>query len=203
MKYGLPPRAGSASGGKIALIVLGGLMLLFVFAGLFACSGYNRAIALDEDVKARWAQVDNQLKRRFDLIPNLVEVVKGYAAHEKEIFENLAKARQGYAGAKTTSEKAKAAGEVESAIARLLMIVENYPNLKANENFARLQDELAGTENRIAVERMRYNEAVKTLNAFTRRFPSRVFAGWAGVEAAAYFEVPEEEKKVPKVDFKS
>ena len=182
----------------IILAVLGGILML---GGMYSCSGYNKAISLDEQVQASWAQVENQLKRRHDLIPNLVKVVKGYAVHEKEIFENLAKAREGYAQAKSIPAKVKAAREVESTLSRLLMIVENYPNLKANQSFLKLQDTLEGTENRIAVERMRYNEWVKQLNAYIRRFPSRIFAGWAGVERAEYFEVAKKEQAVPEIDF--
>ncbi len=202
-KYGFPPAPRPAMGGcgKAVLLVVAGIALLFVISGMYACNGYNKAHGLHEEVQARWAQVENQLKRRHDLIPNLVNVVKGYAAHEKEVFENIARAREGYAGAGTTQEKAKAAGAIEGALARLLMIVERYPDLKANQNFLKLQDELAGTENRISVERMRYNEAVKTLNTFIRRFPSRIFAGWAGVEPAEYFEVPKQEQQVPEVKF--
>ncbi len=182
----------------IILAVLGGFLML---GGMYSCSGYNKSISLDEQVQASWAQVENQLKRRHDLIPNLVKVVKGYAVHEKEIFENLAKAREGYAQAKSIPAKVKAAREVESTLSRLLMIVENYPNLKANQSFLKLQDTLEGTENRIAVERMRYNEWVKQLNAYIRRFPSRIFAGWAGVDRAEYFEVAKTEQAVPEIDF--
>ena len=188
-----------SSGTRLVILAVMGAILLF--GGMYTCSGYNKAISLDEQVQASWAQVENQLKRRHDMIPNLVKVVKGYAGHEKDIFENLAKAREGYAQAKSIPGKVKAAREVESTLSRLLMIVENYPNLKANESFLKLQDTLEGTENRIAVERMRYNEGVKKLNGYIRRFPTRIFAGWANVERAEYFEVAEKEQSVPEIDF--
>ena len=200
MKYGYP-EARRPRSGRRGWIILAVLAVVFIGGGMYACSGYNKAVTLDEDVKKQWAQVENQLKRRHDLIPNLVQVVKGYAKHEKEVFENVANARKGYANAGSVSDKARAAGELERALSRLLMIVENYPQLKANQNFLKLQDELAGTENRIAVARKRYNESVKAVNAYRRKFPSSIFAGWADVQEANYFEVPKEEQDVPKVDF--
>jgi LemA protein len=156
---------------------------------------------MDENVKSAWAQVENQLKRRYDLIPNLVETVKGYASHEKEIFENLANARTKYFQAGTTNDKIEASQGLERALSRLLLLRENYPQLKANQNFLKLQDSLEGTENRISVERKRYNEAVQMLNTFTRTFFGRFFASFAGVSSAEYYEVPEGEQAVPQVKF--
>lgn len=180
--------------------ILGVLIVLF----LLAVGQYNKAVSMDEAVKSQWAQVENQLQRRYDLIPNLVETVKGFAAQEKTVFLGVAEARKAYFQASqgaSVAEKAKAAGQVEGALSRLLLLQEKYPELKSNENFMKLQDSLEGTENRIAVERMRYNESVKQLNTYTRRFFGRMFAAWAGVEKAEYFEVPEAAKAAPQVKF--
>ncbi|NIA21754.1 MAG: LemA family protein [Anaerolineaceae bacterium] len=181
--------------GVIVVVVIG-----LIMAGVIV-SGYNKAVRLDEGVTNRWAQVENQLKRRFDLIPNLVETVKGYAKHEKGIIENVAEARTKYFQAGSVAQKAAAAGTFERALSRLLMLQERYPDLKANESFLKLQDELAGTENRIAVERMRYNEAVRAVNTYRREFLGRFFCSWAGVQQAEYFKIPEAEKETPKVKF--
>lgn len=180
----------------IALIVFLGIIF-----GTWYIKGYNRVIALNENVKNAWSQVDTQLKRRYDLIPNLVETVKGYASHEKEIFEKLAEARKGYFSAGTIEDKAKAATQVEGFLSRLLMFRETYPELKANESFLKMQDTLEGTENRISVERKRYNDAVRELNTYIKSFYGRFFAASAGVTEAKYFEVAEAEKEVPKVKF--
>lgn len=177
------------------------LLLLVVVVGGCAVQGYNRAITMEEEVNGRWAQVENQLQRRYDLIPNVVETVKGVAAQEKEIYLGVAEARKAYFQADTVGEKAKAAGAVESALSRLLLLREAYPQLRSNESFLKLQDQLEGTENRLAVERMRYNEAVKQLNAFTRKFPGRFYSQLAGVEPAEYFEIDEAAREAPKVDF--
>jgi LemA protein len=176
---------------------LGLVLAVLTFTGC----GYNRLIGMRETVDAAWAQVENQLQRRNDLIPNLVEVTKGYAAHEKEIFESVANARSRLLAAGTRDEKIDAAGELQGALGRLLAIAERYPDLKANVQFAKLSDELAGTENRIAVERMRYNDAVKAYNTSQKEFPTVLYAGWLGFAPAKYFEVPEGAKQVPKVDF--
>jgi LemA protein len=182
-------------------IIIGVLVLFgFIFGGIFV-SQYNKAIQLNEAVKAQWAQVETQLKRRFDLVPNLVETVKGYAAHEKGVFESIANARKSYFSAQSINDKAKAAGDFESAISRLLMLQENYPQLKANESFLKLQDSLEGTENRISVERKRYNDAARELNTYVKSFFGRFFAGWANVKEAEYFEIPEAEKAAPQVKF--
>ncbi|MBW2204691.1 MAG: LemA family protein, partial [Deltaproteobacteria bacterium] len=152
-------------------------------------------------VKGAWAQVENQLQRRYDLIPNYVETVKGYAKHEKEVFVKVTEARSKVAGATTISDKIQANNQLTSALGRLLLVVERYPELKANTNFIRLQDELAGTENRIAVERRRFNEMVKTYNIKVRKFPTNILAGMFGFEKAAFFEVPKERQAAPKVKF--
>lgn len=167
---------------------------------LTGCS-YNRFVSMDEGVKTQWAQVENQLQRRNDLIPNLVNTVKGYAAHEQGVFESVAESRAKLAGAKTPEDTMEAANAQTSALARLLMVVENYPQLKANEQFARLSDELSGTENRIAVERKRYNDRVQEYNTLRRRFPSNITATLFSFKEHALFHAPAEAKQVPKVDF--
>ena len=188
-------------GGGILLIVLG-IILLFGIIIFSSIKGtYNSLVTLDEGVKAAWAQVENQLQRRFDLIPNYVETVKGYAKHEKELFVKVTEARSKVGGAANIPDKIKANNQLSGALSRLMLVVERYPELKANQNFIRLQDELAGTENRIAVERRRYNETVKTLNIKVRSFPTNILAGMFGFEKAAFFEVPEAAKAVPKVEF--
>lgn len=186
---------------KTILIIVGVVVLVgfMMFGKIIA--GYNRVIAMDEDVKGKWAQVENQLKRRYDLIPNLVETVKGYAKHEKELFENIAQARTLYFQAKDVKDKVKAANQLEGVLSRLLLLQERYPILKANESFLKLQDSLEGTENRISVERKRYNESVQMLNTYIRTFFGRFYAMIAGVSSAAYYEVPEAEKATPKVTF--
>jgi len=163
--------------------------------------GYNSMVALRESVEAAWAQVENQLQRRNDLIPNLVEVTKGYATHEREIFEHIADARARMLASGSRDDKIAAANEMTSALGRLLAIAENYPQLKADAQFARLSDELAGTENRIAVERMRYNDAVREFNTTVKSIPTSLYAKFLGFEAQKYFEAPEDAKRVPKVDF--
>jgi LemA protein len=175
---------------------------LIVVAGVLAsgCS-YNRFVSGEEAIKAQWAQVQNQLQRRNDLIPNLVEATKGFAQQERDVFNAIAESRAKLAGARTPEETIQAANEQSSALARLLVVVENYPQLKSSETFARLMDELAGTENRISVERMRYNERVQEYNTARRRFPANITAGIFGFEAYPLFEAPEAARQVPKVDF--
>jgi len=187
---------------KTILIIVGVILLVgfMVFGKIIA--EYNRVIAMDENVKGKWAQVENQLKRRYDLLPNLVETVKGYAKHEKELFENIAQARTQYFQAKDVKGKIKASNQLEGVLSRLLLLQERYPVLKANESFLKLQDSLEGTENRIAVERKRYNESVQILNTYIRTFFGRFYAMFAGVSKAEYYEVPEAEQAVPKVKFK-
>lgn len=181
----------------IAIIVVGIILIPF----LYLKRTYNSLVSMDEGVNAAWAQVENQLQRRYDLIPNLVETVKGYAAHEKDVFVTVTEARSKVAGAASISDKIQANNGLSTALSRLLLVVERYPELKANTNFIRLQDELAGTENRISVERRRYNETVKTYNIMIRRFPTNLLAGIFGFEKAAFFEVPEERQEAPKVEF--
>ena len=189
------------SAGRIALIVLGVFLGALLLGGGCVYSGYNRAITLDESVISNWAQVENQLQRRFDLIPNLIETVKGVAGQEEKIFLGIAEARKAYFQADSIGKKAKAAGQVESALSRLLLLRESYPQLKSNESFLKLQDQLEGTENRLAVERKRYNEGVKELNIFTRKLLGRFYASLAGVGASEYFEIQEVAREVPKVQF--
>ena len=186
---------------KIILIVLGVILLLALLVGGKLISGYNNVIAMDENVKGKWAQVENQLKRRYDLIPNLIETVKGYAKHEKELFENIAEARTKYFQANSVKDKVAGANRLEGVLSRLLLLQERYPDLKANQSFLKLQDSLEGTENRIAVERKRYNDAVQILNTYIRTFFGRFFAAFANVSKAEYYEIPEGEKAVPKVKF--
>jgi LemA protein len=186
---------------KSTLIVLGALIIVAIFALMWLIGGYNKVIAMDENVKGKWAQVENQLKRRYDLIPNLVETVKGYAKHEKELFENIAEARTKYFQAGNIRGKIEGANRLEGVLSRLLLLQERYPELKANQSFLKLQDSLEGTENRIAVERKRYNDAVQILNTYIRTFLGRFIAAFAGVSKAEYYEVPEAEKEVPKVKF--
>jgi LemA protein len=186
---------------KTILIIVGVVLLAgFLVIGKII-AGYNTVIAMDENVKGKWAQVENQLKRRYDLIPNLIETVKGYAKHEKELFENIAEARTKYFQAKTVKDKVESANRLEGVLSRLLFLQERYPVLKANQSFLKLQDSLEGTENRIAVERKRYNDAVQGLNTYIRTFLGRFFATLASVEKAEYYEIPESEKAVPKVTF--
>jgi LemA protein len=185
----------------IGCVVLAGLGALVLIAGLYVAGAYNGLVTRNEQVDSAWAQVQNVLQRRGDLIPNLVETVKGYAAHEKEIFETVAEARGRLAGATTPAEAAAANAGLTSALGRLLAIAENYPNLKANENFIRLQDELAGSENRIATERMRYNETVRLFNTGIKRFPTLFIARLFGFAERDYFEAAPEAQAVPKVKF--
>lgn len=186
---------------KIALIVAGVVLLFAFMAFSWLRGGYDSVVAMDENVKGSWAQVENQLKRRYDLIPNLVQTVQGYAKHEKELFENIANARTKYFQAKGAKGKIKASNQLEGFLSRLLVLKEAYPQLKANEGFLKLQDTLEGTENRIAVERKRYNDSVQLLNTFIRTFFGRFFATFADVSSAEYYEIPEAEQAVPKVKF--
>lgn len=179
-----------------------GLAVIAVLIIISFVSIFNGIVTRHETITAKWAQVENQLQRRNDLIPNLVNSVKGYAAHEKTVFEEVTNARSQWAKAGTLDEKVKAAGAVDSALSRLLFVAENYPNLKANDTFLKLMDELSGTENRIAVERMRYNEAVRDYNVTVRMFPCNVIAGMFGYKAATeYFKAEEKAKTVPEVKF--
>lgn len=182
--------------------ILVGLLVLVLIAGVAVASTYNIIVTKHETITAKWAQVENQLQRRNDLIPNLVSSVKGYAAHEKTVFEDVTKARSQWANAATVDEKVKAAGQIDAALSRLLLVVENYPQLKADQTFLQLMDELSGTENRIAVERMRYNEAVRDFNITVRKFPANIVAGIFGYKPATeYFKAEEKAKTVPEVKF--
>jgi LemA protein len=176
---------------------------VIVLAAVLSLPGcaYNRFTESEEAIKAQWGQVQNQLQRRNDLIPNLVETVRGFAAQEREIFTSVAASRERLAGARTPEETIEAANEQSSALARLLMIVENYPQLKSDATFQRLMDELAGTENRLATERMRYNERVQTYNTLRRRFPSNVTARMFGFQEYPYYEAPAAAQQLPRVDF--
>jgi len=181
------------------------LLVVVALTGLaVAGSGcsYNRFVSQEEAIKAQWAQVENQLQRRNDLIPNLVEATKGFAQQERDVFANIAESRAKLAGATTPDQKMAAANQQSSALARLLVVVENYPTLKSDATFARLMDELAGTENRIAVERMRYNEKVQEYKTARRSFPANITAGIFGFkDDYKLFEAPPEAKIAPKVDF--
>lgn len=185
-----------------AALVSGGVFLAIIAACfIWLMTARNNFVNMDEGISSQWSQVENQLQRRNDLIPNLVSTVKGYASHEKGVFDDIAAARAQMAGARTKEETMDSANNMSSALARLLVVVENYPNLKADQSFNRLMDELAGTENRLAVERKRYNDRVQQYNAARRRFPSNMAASLFDFKEAAYFKVPEAAKAVPKVDF--
>jgi LemA protein len=181
--------------GVIVLLVIIAILALPVF------SGYNGLVASDEAVNSAWSQVENQLQRRMDLIPNLVNTVKGYASHEEKIFTEVTRAREKLIGAGSLAEKAEADQELSGALSRLLAIAENYPELKADANFRQLSDELAGTENRIATSRMDYNDTVQSFNTKIRRFPTVVIARMFGFEKKDYFKAAESAKQAPTVDF--
>jgi len=176
------------------------IVAMYVAMSLTGC-GYNRMVAMREQIEAAWAQVENQLQRRNDLIPNLVEVTRGYATHEREVFSRIADARARLLAGGSREDKIAAANEMTGALGRLLAIAEQYPDLKANQQFAKLSDELAGTENRIAVERMRYNDAVREYNAYIKSFPTVLYAPSLGFKPEKYFEAPPEAQKAPRVDF--
>ena len=185
----------------VLLVVLVLAVVALGIAGTYVAQR-NEMVRKNQAVEAQWHQVDVDLQRRADLIPNLVETVKGYAAQEQTVFGDIAKARSALLSAQSPSERIAANAQLEGALGRLLVIVENYPQLKSNENFLRLQDELAGTENRIAVERRRYNETVQDYNTYIGLFPNNIFAGWAGFKPNnAYFSATESGREVPKVAF--
>jgi LemA protein len=184
-----------------ATLTAGLAVVILVATTLTGCS-YNKFTTQEEAIKGAWAEVQNQLQRRSDLIPNLVETVKGFASHEESIFKDIAEARSRLLAAKSPEETIQAANQQTSALGRLLAVAENYPNLKANEQFNRLMDELAGSENRLSVARMRYNERIQEYNAATRRFPGNVTAKVFGFKQYPYFEVPPSATAAPKVDFK-
>jgi len=181
----------------LVVILIIGLGILGWYIG-----GYNRAVNLEQGTENAWANIDAALQRRLDLVPNLVETVKGYASHEKELFENIAKSREKYFQADSRAGKIEASNELSGFLSRLLMLQENYPQLRASDNFRDLQVALEGTENRIAVARTRYNEAAKLLNSYSREFFGSFFCRRAGVEPVEYFEATEQAKtEVPKVEF--
>src|ERR1700692_863716 len=185
--------------GTIVLVVVAVIALL---VGGAYVSSRNQMVTKNETVKSAWAQVDVVLQRRADLIPNLVETVKGFAAQEQTVFHDIASARSALLGAQTPADKIAANGQLDGALGRLLAIVENYPVLKSNENFMRLQDELGGTENRFGVRRKRYNDALQDYNTFVGLFPNNIFAGWAGFQRNnAYFTATEASREAPKVQF--
>jgi LemA protein len=187
---------------KVLLTVFGVLVLVSLMVGGAYVSSRNQMVSKNEAVKQDWAQVDVVLQRRADLIPNLVATVKGYAQQEQKVFGDVASARASLLNARTPGERIAANGQLDGAIGRLLAIAENYPNLKSNQNFLALQDELAGTENRIAVERRRYNEALRDYNTYIGLFPNYIFARWAGFQRNNdYFAASEAARVAPKVDF--
>ena len=191
---------------KKGCLILGGLAILLVVAAVGLGGAFirirNEMVSQREAIKAAWAQVDNVIQRRADLIPNLVNTVKGYAAHEQKVLGDLAAARAQLAGARNPSERIAANTQLDGALSRLLVVVENYPNLKADQQFLRLQDELAGTENRIAVERRRYNETVQKYNTLIQLFPNTLVASFSGFQREdAYFKAEGAAREVPKVDF--
>ncbi len=195
----------------IALSVIGGILLVAVFTVMWGVGAYNKLVAMDESVNGAWSQVQNQYQRRFDLIPNLVETVKGYASHEKETLENVVEARA-KVGQMVISPDVlknpqafamfeKAQGQLTSALSRLMVVTENYPNLKANENFLQLQAQLEGTENRIAVERRHFNEVVQSYNTTIKTIPTSMIAGFGGFTPKAYFEAQTGAESPPNVKF--
>ncbi|UCE18641.1 MAG: LemA family protein [Gemmatimonadota bacterium] len=200
-----------SKGARTLIIVLALIVVLILLAIGLVAGKYNTMITKDETVKNAWAQVENQYKRRFDLIPNLVETVKGYAEHERETFTAVTEARAKVGqlnispeiinNPQAFSQFQQAQDGLSGVLSRLMVVLERYPELKANQNFIRLQDELAGTENRIAVERKRFNDAVLAYNGYIRRFPTNIFASMFGFKLGAYFEAPEEAGEAPKVEF--
>jgi LemA protein len=187
---------------KGLLIGLGVVVLIVILLGSWFISAGNRFVALQENVHTAWAQVETVLQRRYDLIPNLVSTVKGYAKHEKSVLEEVTRLRSQWGSARTVDEKVKAAGQLEGTLSRLLLVAEQYPQLKADAGFRDLQYELAGTENRISVERQRYNDVARAYNTAVRQFPGSLVAGMRGFAPnAAYFEAASAAKEAPKVDF--
>jgi LemA protein len=187
---------------KIGLIILVIILVLGFWFGSTFISNRNAMVVKREAVNSAWSQVDVVLQRRADLIPNLVETVKGFALHEEKVFGDIAAARAAMIGAKTPADKIAANGQLDSALGRLMVVVENYPQLRSNENFLRLQDELAGTENRIAVERKRYNDTLQDYNTYIGLFPNNIVASLAGfTRNDAYFKAEEGSRQAPKVNF--
>jgi len=187
--------------GKILLVVGVLVLLVVVVLGIAAIGSYNRLVNLEEQVNSSWAQVDTVLQRRYDLIPNLVNTVKGYAKQEQTVLTEITRLRSQWGEARTPAERAQAATGMEGALGRLMVVVESYPELKSNQNFLALQDELSGTENRISVERGRYNRTVQTYNQSLRRFPTNIFAGLLGFDSRPYFEAAGTARQAPSVQF--
>lgn len=188
--------------GTIILLVVVGLIVLIALSTFsFFKSTYNSLVNLDETVAGNWAEVENNLQRRYDLIPNLVNTVKGFANQEKDVLLGVTEARAKVGGAGSQDERINAENELSGALSRLLLVVENYPQLKSDANFRQLQDELAGTENRLAVARKRYNDAVRNFNVQIRSFPQNIIAGMFGFEKKEFFEAPEESQEAPEVQF--
>lgn len=187
--------------GKLLLAVIGGIALIAIVVIVWFFATYNSLIGAEQNVNEKWSQVESQYQRRADLIPNLVETVKGYATHERTVFEEVTKARSQWASAKTTDDKMKAANNMESAISRLLLVAENYPQLKASDNFIALQSQLEGTENRIAVARMDYNNAVRTYNTKIKTVPTSFVASYYSFQLKTYFEAKKGSEDAPKVNF--
>src|SRR6204780_5915663 len=189
---------------KAVLGIVAVIVIIALIAGGMYVSAKNQMVTLNEQIKSNWAQVDVVLQRRADLIPNLVATVKGFAAHEETVFGDVDKAREALIGAQTPQQKIAANGQLDGALGRLLAVAENYPQLKSNENFLQLQDELAGTENRIAVERRRYNETVQDYNTYIALFPNSLVASFGGfTRNDAYFKTEPGAREVPKVNFSS
>jgi LemA protein len=187
---------------KKTLLIIGIVILILVVIPLMMIKGnYNRFVGLQEGVDAQWANVETVLQRRFDLIPNLVNTVKGFAAQEKEIFTEVTRLRSQWGEARTADEKVGVANQMQGALGRLMLVAENYPDLKSNQNFLALQDELAGTENRISVERRRYNESVRDYNTAIRKFPGVIIANLFGFDKRTPFEAAPEAANVPTVQF--
>jgi LemA protein len=187
---------------KVLAAVVIVLLAIGLVVGLTYVSYKNHMVTLNEDIKGKWSQVETDLQRRADLIPNLVETVKGYAAQEQTVFDDVAKARTQYLNAQSPTDKIAASNQLYGAEVKVLALSERYPELKSNENFLRLQDELAGTENRIAVSRKRYNDAIQAYNTYIGQFPGSLFAGWAGFHRNdAYFEAAPASQEPPKVSF--
>ena len=187
---------------KVGIAILVALLAIGLIFGVMYVDRKNQMVTKNETVKSTWAEVDVVLQRRADLIPNLVATVQGYAAQEQTVFHDIAAARSALIGAGSPQAKIAANGQLDGALSRLLVVVENYPVLKSNENFLKLQDELAGTENRIAVERKRYNDAIQDYNTYIGQFPNSLFASWAGYKRNdAYFNAPEAAREAPKVQF--
>jgi len=190
-----------SSGKKGLLIGVGALILLIVIGIVYYYSMYNSFKQMSIEIRSSWSQVENQLQRRYDLIPNLVETVKGYAKQEHDVLVEVTNARSKVGGAGTVPDKIAANNQLSGALSRLMVVVERYPDLKSNQNFMKLQDELAGTENRIAVERMRYNQKVEAYNKAIAMVPGSIVAEREGFKEAAFFEAPKEAKAAPKVKF--